>query len=123
MDKQRFLRPVGNKLLVERVKLQDKVGKLIIPGRTDKVTNVAKVIVSQGQALVHGIKAGDIITTKDAQYLSYPIMLTDEGLVPYDADINLEIVDLANVIAVYREKTEDEEDYTHHINEKVKPVE
>lgn len=99
----RILMPVDPKILIERVTLENEVKGIIIAGREEKITNIARVVKSSEASVRRGICDGDIIITRSTQNPSYPVRLTDDNKVPYDSKMQLEIIDPSMVEAVYKE--------------------
>ena len=103
----KILYPVEPQILSQRVKLQDTINGIVIPGRDEKVSSVGKVIKTSVVAKNRGIEEGDYVVTRSPSYPTFPVCLTDNDEVPYDADIQLEVIDPSQIIAIYRENKED----------------
>lgn len=106
------IRPIEPFVLCERVELQDKIKELFIPGQEDKNSPMRRVVFLSQSAHGKGVKTGDIVVTRQNKYLELPIYLTEDDQVPYqleDTD-KLEIIDPSQIIAIYREEKEEEEE-------------
>jgi len=98
-------------VLCERIELQNKVGSIIIPGQEDKVSAIRKVVQASVQAGHRNIQVGDIVVTRNIQYPMFPEHLTEDDQVPHEADgvTSYELIDPAQIVAIYRDEDEKEE--------------
>lgn len=102
--------PMDPQILCAKIELQNQVGAFFIPGQEDKVSAIRKVIDVSPAAKKRNISIGDIVLTRGIQYPKIPSFLTDDDQVPFNTEDSVEILDVAQVIAVYKdEKIEEEE--------------
>lgn len=100
--------PMDPNVLCKKVDLQNKIGEIIIPGQEEKKSAVRKIIAVSPMAEKRGIQVGDIIVTRQAVYAELPECLTEQDELPYDTDEKVEIIDVSQIIALYRESQVEE---------------
>ena len=99
--------PMDPQILCDKVELQSQVGDFIIPGQEDRVSAVRKVVAVSPAAKQKNINVGDIVLTRSIQYPKIPRFLTENEEVPFDTEDSVEIMDVAQIIAVYRDEEEE----------------
>ena len=101
--------PMDPQILCVKIELQSVVGKIVIPGQDEKVSAVRRVIGVSPMAEQRKISIGDIVVTRGIQYPHIPTYLTEDDEVPYRSEDSVEILDVSQVIAVYKEEEENVE--------------
>lgn len=100
------VQPINPKILVERVELSTETESgIILPGNENMHTVVSKVVKVSEAAIQRGIKEGDFVITQSQKNLQVPAFIQDDNKVDFNAD-TFEIVDPAQIIAVYRDEDE-----------------
>jgi len=94
-------------ILCKRMKLQEKIGEIFIAGQEDKTSTVKLVVKISNAARQRNIMEGDVVVTRQPRYPELPVALTETDEVPYDSEDTVEIVDPCQVIAIYRQPTEE----------------
>ena len=96
--------PMDPQILCEKIDLQSQVGDFIIPGQAERVSAIRKVVDVSPAALKRNIEIGDIVVTRGIQYPKIPSYLTENDEVPFDTKDSVEILDVSQIIAVYKEE-------------------
>ncbi len=96
--------PMDPQILCRKIELQSQVGSFILPGQEDKVSAIRKVVETSPAAEKRNISVGDIVVTRGIQYPHVPTYLTEDDEVPFHSENSVEILDISQVIAVYKEE-------------------
>ncbi len=98
-------------VLCKKIELQDKVGSIIIPGQEERVSTIKKVVATSTAANHRNIRVGDIVVTRAPQYPVLPVSLTENDQVPHAGENvdSVELIDPAQILALYREDDDKEE--------------
>ena len=102
--------PMDPQILCVKIELQSQVGKFIIPGQDEKISAVRKVVGVSSAAEKRNISEGDIVVTRGIQYPHIPKYLTENDEVPFRTDDTVEILDVSQIIAVYKEENKIEKE-------------
>ena len=101
--------PMDPQILCVKIKLQSKVGALFITGQDERVSCIRRVISVSDVAKKKGIAPGDIVFTRNLQYPIAPIRLTVDEEVPYYDAHYVEVLDVSQITAIYKDTEEDDE--------------
>lgn len=96
--------PLEPYILCKKLDHQSKINKLFISGQENKTSCLRRVYKVSECVRTKNILVGDIILTKQPQYLTVPVYLTEDDRVPYTSEDIVEIVDPSQIIGIYREE-------------------
>lgn len=102
--------PMDPQILCRKIELQSQVGQFILPGQEDKISAIRKVVEVSPAAEKRNISIGDIVVTRGIQYPHIPAYLTENDEVPFHSEDSVEILDVSQIIAVYKEEEETEQE-------------
>lgn len=100
------INPMDPQVLCVKVELQDQIGDFVISGQENKVSAIKKVVGVSEAAKNRNISIGDIVVTRGVQYPHIPQYLTEKDEVPYKTEDTVEILDVSQIIAVYKDMEE-----------------
>ena len=99
--------PLDPNVLCKRIEIQSKINDIIIPGQENKRGYVRKVVGVCPMAAQRGVAIGDIIITRSPIFQELPSYLADGDQIPFTEKDNVEIVDLGQITAVYKDAPAD----------------
>ncbi len=94
--------PTNPNMLCQQVPIQTALGNLELAVGNQEANHVRKVIKTSQAAEDRGIVVGDLVVTRGGQFPEMPRFLTSDDEVPVRADETYEILDPAQVVAIYR---------------------
>jgi co-chaperonin GroES (HSP10) len=96
--------PLDPNVLCKRVEIQSEVSSgIIIPGQENKRGFVRKVVEVCPMAEQRHVAVGDIVVTRTPIFQELPTLLSDGDQIPFSQKENVELVDLGQIIAVYKD--------------------
>lgn len=101
--------PMDPQILCVKIELQCQVGRFVLPGQDAKISAIRKVVGVSPAAEKRNVSIGDIVVTRGIQYPHIPTYLTENDEVPFRSEDSVEILDVSQIIAVYKEENENKE--------------